>query len=439
VPKQERASAQGLLRLQFELARRSLAESDAKNNADFHLARAKHLGVPPEKTTVFGDLLVPTEPMRARLALRRLVLDAERHAGKVTIEGANPGSSPEWTPVKVGDSLIEIPKWASYYFGARTIARAPLVVRVFMQNGYQVYLDVHSAKHAESEAKAYRQQLVDKAYEIDNPFRGLTLKATLTAGIDFEVLKDFRERRAEVVLPTSVWREVDENVQGLFKRIAVLKRAELGTNRGILLVGPPGTGKTALCRVIAAELAGDVTVVICNAGVAHGWLRALYAEVAHLTPAVVIIEDLDLIVGDREEGSTNKGALAEFLNVLDGLMTEHTGVATIATTNDPHTIDAAAKRSARFDRIVDISLPDADARARILSVYLRKIDTAKSHRGREWKDGIASVAAVTDGATGADLRELVRRGVLRHGERLNPRQLVTLARDQRVTGGRKAG
>jgi hypothetical protein len=426
------------LRLQFELARRALAESDAKNQADFHLARAKHLGVPPEKTTVFGDVLPPGEPMRGRLALRRLVLDAQRHAGKVKIEGANPGSSPEWTPIKVGDSLIEIPKWASYYFGARTIARSPMVVRVFMQNGYQAYLDVHSAKHAEAEAKAYRQQLIDKAYEIDNPFRGLTLKAIAGTGIDFEVLNDFRERRAEVVLPERVWREVDENVQGLFKRIALLERAELGTNRGILLVGPPGTGKTALCRVVAAELAGNVTVIICNAGVAHGWLRSLYAEVAHLTPAVVIIEDLDLIVGDREEGSTNKGALAEFLNVLDGLMTEHSGVATIATTNDPRTIDAAAKRSARFDRIVDVPLPDADARGRILSVYLRKIRAAKGGGNREWKDGIASVAAVTDGATGADLRELVRRGVLRHGERLSTRQLVTLARDVRVTGGRKA-
>ena len=59
------------MRLQYELARRALAESDAKENADFHRSRARHLGVSPEETVVFGDLLPPQEPMRSRLALRR--------------------------------------------------------------------------------------------------------------------------------------------------------------------------------------------------------------------------------------------------------------------------------------------------------------------------------------------------------------------------------
>jgi hypothetical protein len=102
------------MRLQYELARRALAESDAKENADFHRSRARHLGVVPEETVVFGDLLPVQEPMRTRLALRRLVLDAERHAGHVSVEGANPGSSAEWTPIQIGDALIELPKWTSY-------------------------------------------------------------------------------------------------------------------------------------------------------------------------------------------------------------------------------------------------------------------------------------------------------------------------------------
>jgi hypothetical protein len=346
------------MRLQFELARRALAESDAKESADFHRSRARHLGVSPEETFVFGDLLPVQEPMRTRLALRRLVLDAKRHAGNVRVEGANPGSSAEWTPVRIGDSLIELPKWTCYYFAANTIARKPMVVRVFQQNYGQPYLDVHAARDAAGEARAYRQQLVEKAYDIDNPFRGLTLKATVTHGIDFEVLTDFREHRAEVVLPPAVWREVDENVRGLFKRTGILEQLDLGTNRGLLLVGGPGTGKTALCRVIAAELAGDVTIVLCSARVAQGWLPGLYGEIVHLTPAVVILEDLDLIVGDREEGFTNKGALAEFLNVLDGLMTQRPAYDRRCRETEcafrPHCVRSPSKcqgESAHFERI----------------------------------------------------------------------------------------
>ena len=293
---------------------------------------------------------------------------------------------------------------------------------------------MHAATDAAGEAKGYRQQLVDKAYDVDNPFRGLTLKATVTHGIDFEVLNDFKEHRAEVVLPAAVWREVDENVSGLFKRTGILQQLDLGTNRGVLLVGGPGTGKTALCRVIAAELAGDVTIVLCSARVAQGWLPSLYGEIVHLTPAVVILEDLDLIVGDREEGFTNKGALAEFLNVLDGLMTQHRGVATVATTNDPRTIDAAAKRSARFDRIVLVPSPNAGARARILNVYLRNLVADAKRKGPTWSKAIGLIASEARGATGADLRELVRRGVLRHGKQLTAGQLLALANDQRWTG-----
>jgi hypothetical protein len=423
-----------LLRLQYELSRRALAESDANLGSDFNRARAAHLGVPAEETVVFGDLLPPHEPMRSRLALRRLVLDAKRHEGQVRIEGTNPNSSAEWTPMKIGSVLTEIPKWASYYFAPNTIARAAIVVRVFPQHGVQPYLDVHCQRDAADQGRAYRQQLLDKAYDVDNPFRGLTLKATWTSGLDFDVLTDFKERRADVVLPAAVWREVDENIKGLFARTSVLERVQLGTNRGLLLVGAPGTGKTAACRVIAAELAGQVTVVLCSARIAQHLLPNLYGEVAHLSPAAVILEDLDLIVGDREEGYSDKGALAEFLNVLDGLMTEHRGVATVATTNDPRTIDAAAKRSARFDRIVQVPPPNAKARARILNVYLRNLVPLKLRTASAWKKAIADVAADARGATGADLRELVRRAVLRHGDRFNARQFRALASDRRWTG-----
>ena len=423
-----RFTQEDLVQIEYEWIRRQLDELDARHNAKFESAREKHLGVPPSETVLFGDFLPQNEPMRSRLALRRLALDAARYKDKVLVRGANNDSSPEWTPLRIGDTVIEVPKFASYFFDPGTIAEVPLVVRVFPQHA--TYLDVHcAATHAEL-GKAYREQLVDRAYDIDNPFRGRTLVATLTTGLDFDVVDNFHGVRQDVILPEGIWRELDENIRGLFDRIAVLRRADLGTNRGILLVGPPGTGKTAACRVIASELVGPITVVLCSAGVAQHFLRPLYNEVAHLSPALVLLEDLDLIVGDRDSGYTNKAALAEFLNVLDGLMTAHQGVATIATTNDPRTIDAAAKRSARFDRVVHLPLPDASARTKILSVYLRPLNV---------KGSLTPVAQATKGANGADLRELVRRGVLRHGERPTVQQLVALAeqlpRSTRVPAG----
>ena len=82
--------------------------------------------------------------------------------------------------------------------------------------------------------------------------------------------------RRDVIVSDAVWRELDLNVSALFTRRALLTQMGLGTNRGMLLFGPPGTGKSALCRVLAAELAGDVTVVFCDARAIGAHMGAVY-------------------------------------------------------------------------------------------------------------------------------------------------------------------
>src|SRR5438309_5154175 len=113
------------------------------------------------------------------------------------------------------------------------------------------------------------------------------------------------------------------------------------------------------------------------------------------------MEDLDLTIGQRA-GSASRG-LNDFLLALDGAMTTHEGVVTLATTNDPSAIDAAARRAGRFDAVVPIDPPDAAGRAAILRRYLRALDADVD---------CPRVAAETDGWTGADLRELVTRALL---------------------------
>jgi AAA+ superfamily predicted ATPase len=187
----------------------------------------------------------------------------------------------------------------------------------------------------------------------------------------------------------------------------------------MLLFGPPGTGKSALCRVLAAELAGDVTVVFCDARAIGAHMGAVYQELTRLAPALVVLEDLDLVVGNRRSGREG-GGLHDFLTALDGVMSSHDGIVTIATTNDVKALDDAAVRAARFDRIIEIPLPDAGLRASILRRYLGELCDAID---------VNAVAAATDGASGAGLRELVRRAVLVDGEGFTTATLLRLARE----------
>jgi cell division protease FtsH len=129
---------------------------------------------------------------------------------------------------------------------------------------------------------------------------------------------------------------------------------------------------------------------------------------------------LDLVVANRRSGRESGGGLHDFLTALDGVMSSHDGIVTIATTNDVKALDDAAVRAARFDRIIEIPLPDAGLRAAILTRYLGTLAGAIDVR---------AVAGATDGASGAALRELVRRAVLVDGDAFTTATLLRLARE----------
>src|SRR5690606_33612535 len=142
-------------------------------------------------------------------------------------------------------------------------------------------------------------------------------------------------------------------------------------------------------------------------------VRELYEQLATMGPSLVVMEDVDLVVGHRGQGGGR--ALLDFLVSLDGATSSHEGVVTIATTNDPGAIDPAAKRASRFDVLIEVPPPDVRGRREILARYLRDVP---DHR-----IDIGVAARETPGLTGAELRELVSELVLRH------------AGDQSVEGG----
>jgi ATP-dependent 26S proteasome regulatory subunit len=178
-------------------------------------------------------------------------------------------------------------------------------------------------------------------------------------------------------------------------------------------------GKTALCRVVAAELPAGTTIVLVDSAMGPRSLSALYDAIGDLAPAAVFLDDIDLIAGNRARGSAG-ATLGEFLTRLDGFRPP-TAVITVATTNVTDALDPALLRPGRFDAIVEIGPPDAAARAQILHRYLDPVRPLD----------VGPVVASTVGATGADLREIVRRAVLERGTLITTEHLVEIARSGR--------
>ncbi|HVK27661.1 MAG TPA: ATP-binding protein [Nocardioides sp.] len=244
-------------------------------------------------------------------------------------------------------------------------------------------------------------------YRVVGSDAGLLLQRWTSRGASRDLLK----------LDPSVWHTVDRRVHRVLDLADDLAARGLGTSTGLLLVGPPGTGKTQLGTVVAHELAGRATVLVPDTTVTEHSLTELFELASDLSPSLVLMDDLDLIVGER--GETNPHRLREFLNVMDGGLADRSGVVVIASTNDHRKIDKAARRSSRFDTVIKMEAPGVEGRLAILERYLA------------WSDAdldLAAVARATDGATGADLKELVRATVLETCDAVTTAALLTQAR-----------
>jgi ATP-dependent 26S proteasome regulatory subunit len=241
---------------------------------------------------------------------------------------------------------------------------------------------------------------------VNNVFRGQVVSFGSEMFGPRETALTFHERprlpREALVLPPGLLEEIEAQVLEVARHAPELQAAGLHLKRGLLLHGPPGTGKTHTVRYLLSRL-GDHTVVILSGSAMH--LVASACSVARaLQPALVVVEDVDLIAEARGMHPAGHPLLFQLLNEMDGLG-EDVDVTFLLTTNRADLLEPAlAARPGRVDLAVEIPLPDAASRRRLVELYRGKLELAPK--------ALEEAVAGTEGVTASFIKELLRRAAL---------------------------
>ena len=241
-----------------------------------------------------------------------------------------------------------------------------------------------------------------------NVYRRKLISLSLVGGpmgqqISVSFLARQRVGRDMIVLPGGLLERVERSTIEFDRHADALRARGRHVRRGLLLHGPPGTGKTLTATYLADALA-DRTVLVLT-GPALALIRASCRMARELQPAMVVLEDIDLIAQERTQMGTGATSLLfELLNEIDGIG-EDADVIFVMTTNRADLLEPAlAARPGRVDQAVELPLPDGAARAALLELFCRGLSVELSERG--------GLVEETEGASPAFLRELVRKAVL---------------------------
>ncbi|MBA2956521.1 ATP-binding protein [Nocardioides sp. CGMCC 1.13656] len=214
----------------------------------------------------------------------------------------------------------------------------------------------------------------------------------------------------DLILPSATFADVRRQVVGVARNSDRLRAAGQHLKRGLLLYGPPGVGKTHTVRYLMGEL--TETTIVELTGDTLGAIREACSIARTLQPAMIVVEDVDLIAQQRDHYGGETPLLFTLLNEMDGL-DEDADVVFLLTTNRADLLEPAlASRPGRVDQAVHIDLPDRESRRRLVHLYAGTLDVDLSR--------LDDVLDRTDGVTASFLKELLRRAAVVAADREPP-------------------
>ena len=221
--------------------------------------------------------------------------------------------------------------------------------------------------------------------------------------LDFNFIEKDAKVENLIAWDTDVKAELKRNVIDFYRAMPKLEALGLNSSRGIILAGPPGTGKTMIGKWLAASTGMTSILVSAEMIRNRGSIKSVYQRARKLSPSLIIVEDIDT-TGGMDRRVADHPLLGEFLQCMDG-MVKNSGVITLATTNHSKSIDPAiADRPGRFDRVIEVGLPGLEQRQRILE---RKIEGIEKHKSVTTKV-LKSIANRSKGLSGAWVIEIVQ-------------------------------
>ncbi|MFB6169892.1 MAG: AAA family ATPase [Haloarculaceae archaeon] len=403
------------------------------------------------------------EKRDAGRGIARLAEDARRALGvlsgdTVVVAGERPTVAKVWPGTESGVVRIDAETRAS---AGLTVGDTVHVRPVSVSTADAVSVEPADELHVSDPAAAVERALLDRPLRAGDRLRldPGGVRATVTATEPEGVVRVTESTRVDVLAPASeaATSESDdetpsetseppttttyEDIGGLDEELDQVRETvelplaqpdlfrKLGIDapKGVLLYGPPGTGKTLIARAVASEVDAHFLtisgpeVVSKYKGESEERLRAVFEEAAENAPAVVFIDELDSIAGERDdEGDMENRLVAQLLTLLDGL--EARGeVVVVGATNRVDAIDPALRRPGRFDREIEIGPPDEGGRREILDVHTRGMALADDV-------DLDRIAARTGGFVGADVDALATEAAMHALRERDSRDELTVTR-----------
>jgi len=309
-------------------------------------------------------------------------------------------------------ALVDLPNGPASTLGCLRLAlllvtdtRGRYVVLIQGPGEHQLALEVEVAGLPVSVAQAVLAELDELRSEL-NVYRGHLLDVSLgpMGGVELSFATPSGIGRGDVVLPAAVLARIERHALEVAGHRAALLGAGQHLKRGLLLYGPPGTGKTHTTRYLLGAMTGYTRLVLTGRSLI---VVGSVTELARaLQPAVVVLEDVDLVAEDRSFGPASSPVLFDLLDAMDGAAPD-ADLLFLLTTNRADLLEPAlAARPGRVDVAVEIALPDAPARERLLALYGQRVPLALT------RADLDLAIERTDGTTASFIKELIRRAVL---------------------------